>query len=270
MYTNSRLDQFQRDGFICVPGVLTPEQVAQTRAFLLAIFDAPARHESDFDRKGDIGSVRMDCCARYPELRWLLLHPPLVGALRDLLGDDFVILPDIACHDSGYGDWHKDTNANERAGLYFHRESDFRMVECAVYFQDNTSEYGGGLDVVPGSHVLAKVNGRATLATRARRWLEAKVLRGRRRGAYSTPRRAGDLVLFDYRLDHKASWPRVKPVPPEHRKLAWFAGCSANNQHAASYTAYLRSRPDYNCILQPDRYPAEFVRDVEAQRLTLL
>ena len=75
------------------------------------------------------------------------------------------------------------------------------------------------------------------------------------------PSKAGDLVIFDFRLDHKASWPiRPGEVPLEKKKLALFAACTANNEHAQSYLRYIKQRPDYG-FLKSHEYSAA-VKDV--------
>src|SRR5262245_3688533 len=129
MLTRFQKRRFERNGFLVVPAVFSRAQIRQLRGFLTELFAVRSPHEGDLDRKGDASpGVRFDVFARYPELSWVPTHPPVVAALRDLLGHDFVFLPETAAHDSGYGGWHKDTYAQERAGLRFHWEADHRMV----------------------------------------------------------------------------------------------------------------------------------------------
>jgi hypothetical protein len=60
---------------------------------------------------------------------------------------------------------------------------------------------------------------------------------------YRVPSKAGDVVLFDMRLDHKASASTAGPPPV--RKLALFVIAAKNDAHARSYLRYVQSRPDY-------------------------
>jgi hypothetical protein len=80
------------------------------------------------------------------------LHKPTIEILRKLLGNDFVVLRECAAHFQGFGGWHKDTTSQEFAGHLFQWSENYLMVEVAYYLQDNDEEYGGGLDVEPGSH----------------------------------------------------------------------------------------------------------------------
>jgi hypothetical protein len=269
-----RKQRFERNGFLCVPRAFSPHQVRETRAFLLRLFGDEVRYEGDVNDQcrepGHGGrSVRFDVFARYPELSWVLTHPPVVAVLREVLGEDFVYLPETAAQDSGFGRWHKDTHDQEDAGLHSHREPDYRMVQVAFYLQDNSARHGGGLDVIPGSHRRRESLGTNVGRLTTWQWLKACALGPREGVPYAIPSRAGDLVLFDYRVEHRATWPKVVPVPEQHRKLAIFFGCSANNRHVRSYIDFLSSLPPYR-YLKEHAYPDEVLRAARAQQLTLL
>lgn len=45
----------------------------------------------------------------------------------------------------------------------------------------------------------------------------------------SVPTKAGDLVIFDVKINHRATQKRVDTVPPEFEKLAIFATFARNN-----------------------------------------
>lgn len=269
MLTEFQKAQFGRDGFLIAPDVLSHEQVTDLRAFLTRQFDAPPQFAGDAQKPNAWHpAVRFDICTRYPELRWLMVHPPLLSTLRSLLGDDFVFLPEMSAHDSGFGSWHADTGSQERAGHFFHLEPDFLMVEAAFYLQDN-GPYGGGLDVMRGSHLLRdkSLPEHRDLLTRAKTTLEAW---GIRKAGYSVPSRAGDLVLFDFRIQHRATAPgnrKAKPKVP--RKLAIFFACSRNNAHANRYVDFIRGRSDY-VYLQGHQYPPDMVSLAGEHHLTLL
>lgn len=239
---------FDRDGFVRLPGVLDGEQVAATRAVMTELFDRPSEYPGDINGHAAYKRAYFDAFNRYPGLRWLAFHPPIVSALRDVLGPDFVYLPEVGIHDSGYGGWHKDTTSQEAAGHRFHWDPDFRVVQCALYLQDNDPVWAGGLDVIVGSHrerdrIVPPWKGHlGSLVSRA--LYRAKTWDDERR-ATTLPTKAGDLVIFHYRLDHKATHPKRTPVPSTHRKLALFVAASENNRHARAYLDYILSRPDY-------------------------
>jgi len=248
MSTDLKAD-FERDGYVVVPNALSSQEVQELRDFFLPILDADPAYE------GDTKLVRMDIAARYPETRFLLWKPEVVQSIRTLLGDDFLFLPEMAVHDTHFGHWHKDTDSPNAAGLDFVAAPDYRMVEVAFYLQDN-DEHGGGLDVVPGSHEVWPEGRRDRLKQRLAR-----------RKPYSIPSRAGDLVLFDFRTDHRATPAHKGALTGRDRKIAIFFAASANNEHARAYIDYLRSRGDYH-YLQDHEYPQDLRELAEEKQLT--
>jgi hypothetical protein len=248
--------RFGSDGYIIVPNVFTSHQVSELRRELLAIFDKPPTFPGDLPLRPDGPALRVELVARHPALRWMLVHPPLLHAVRAILGDDFIYLPEMSAHDSGYGGWHKDTTSQETAGHRFHWEPSFAMLEAAIYLQDNHRLYAGGLDVIPGSHRNPDLHAKRgkTLAQRVRGRVD---LVRKRRTLRTGP---GDLLLFDFRIDHRATQPLpfVK-IPASHRKLAVFFACSANNEHARRYRDFIASREDYVYLHGDHQYPQDLV-----------
>jgi ectoine hydroxylase-related dioxygenase (phytanoyl-CoA dioxygenase family) len=271
---------FEQEGYVVVPGVLGSEQLAELRSFCEQLFDAKPVHNGDMQVKnaadGRGGGVRNDIALRYPELRFIMSDERILGALRSLLGDDFVFVREMAAHDSRYGYWHKDTTPMERAGLGFHYEPDFRMVQCAIYLQDN-DEFGGGLDIVPGSHRERDHTPpaeRVTFLDRVANKLGIRRSRGTapvEENGVTIASRAGDLVIFDVLANHQATQPPggdPTRVPEDKRKFAIFFVCGANNEHTRAYRQYIEK--DY-AYLQEDRtWPPEVQELIERERLTLL
>jgi Phytanoyl-CoA dioxygenase (PhyH) len=229
-------ERFDQDGFVVVPGVLSPEQVAGLREV--------CREKVLGDDLGYDGSPRgiNDIFNRHPELRWVLFHEPTLSILRQILGADFVVTHECAVHLQNFGGWHKDTTSQERDGQVFQWERDYRMVEVGYYLQDNTDDYAGGLDIDPGSHVepdhwvhphLFVPNG-VDAEPVGPRW-------------QSIVNRAGDLVIFHFRANHRATQPDTPPlsIPEQHQKFAIFWAASSNTRHVEQYARYSASRPDY-------------------------
>ena len=137
---------FESKGFGILPQVFNADEIAELRKLTTKIFDIPATH------KGDRNNIRFDWLVRYPELRKAFLKKEFIDAMKDIMGDDFLFLPDAAFMDSCYGGWHRDTGSQELFGKFFHYETGFLITTVAIYLQDNDETYAGGLDIVPGSH----------------------------------------------------------------------------------------------------------------------
>ncbi|BAY60651.1 hypothetical protein NIES22_07100 [Calothrix brevissima NIES-22] len=258
MLTEHQIEQFYKDGFLLIPSVWTKEQIVELRHTLINLF------ASEIQFKGDTPQLRIDIFARYKQLHWLIVHPPLVAALKSLLGNDFVYLPEMAAHKSFYSSWHKDTTSQEAAGNIFQWQPNYLMVEAAIYLQDN-DEYGGGLDVIPGSHLYPDLR---TNPAAPEFWQKITPTPS----TYSVPSKAGDLVLFDFRIDHKATLPTnssIEEIPEEKRKLAIFLACSANNEHVVNYKQFISSRSDYH-YLKDHQYPDDLLALVKHHNLLLI
>lgn len=264
-------EEMEKKGFTIAHDLFSAAEVGRLREQARAILDKPA-FKGDLDKHALYNRVRYDVYNRNPEIRWLMTDDRVVRVMRALIGPDFVFLPEGALHESGYGGWHKDTTAQENANQKFQWEPGFLMVQVALYLQDNDPEFAGGLDVIPGSHKspdrsirrlatgpMDKVLGRLQAG--------AKNLRDRLRGE-PVPSRAGDLVMFHYRLDHRASIPR-RPVPDDRRKLAYFFAVSRRNRFVSQYVRYIASRPDYQ-YLRDYRLDPSFASQLSEKGLTMV
>jgi hypothetical protein len=274
MLTEREIEQFHRDGYILVPNVLSAEQIAQLRAFLRPRFDLPsAKHFP-----GDTDHFLFDVFNRYPEMRWLLFHEPSMQIIKSLLGEDYAVLREAVAQCNQYGTWHKDTTSQEMLGHVFQRESDYLMLEVAYYLQDNTDELAGGLDVEPGSHLhpdpflgrrwkLHNALGQSVLSTAWQR------VTGRSSefitDFVSIPSKAGDMVIFDFRINHRASQPRNLSAANDSGKLAVFLACSRNNEHVKTYHDFISSRPEY-VYLKDFSYDPELLKQAEGAGINLV
>jgi hypothetical protein len=262
----------QKQGYICIPNVLSTEEVRTAREILIKIFAEKSEYEGDINQQAEIAKIYIDIFSRYKDLRWILFNPKMLEVLRGALGEDFIFIPETAIHDSGFGGWHKDTSSQEIAGQTFHWDDDFLMVQVGIYLQDNTAEYGGGLDVIPKSHKLSdryakKV--KPTIGEKLRNKLFNLKLVSNPYQAVTLPTKAGDMVVFNLKLDHKATHPKIKPVPDKNRKLSIFMVCSVNNKHARAYTDYINSRPDYH-YLKGHKYPEELLQEAKKHAINLM
>jgi ectoine hydroxylase-related dioxygenase (phytanoyl-CoA dioxygenase family) len=279
--TAEQISAFDRDGYTIVREALDPDGAAELRRELEELFATSTPQRGDIDAPPTAGmrggGVRVDLFSRYPQFREVFAQPKVLGALRSLLGEDFVLFPEVVAHDSRYGGWHKDTTPLERAGERFQWEPEFRIVECAFYTQDN-NEYGGGLDVVPGTHHdpdTTPAAPKVTLLDRVMWKLGRPRLKANdnfeREGAISVPSVAGDLVIFHFRLDHRASQPRnmrADQIPPDQRKLALFFSAGANNELSRRYRSYLNT--EYAHLQDGHSYPADAQEFARQHRITLL
>lgn len=232
----NRALRLAQQGFAIERGLLGTDEVSQLRRAVDAAIDDPAQRGRLLTPPG-CGSILPDVF-RLPAVYPRLFTPRSMAALTSLLGPGFVLLPEHAVHRNGFGGWHKDTNMFEDAGRMGHWSSDYGVYQVAIYLQDNNAQTGGGLSVVPGSHQVPRPS--AKLPDAAQRY-EAHTRR------YGVPldSRAGDLVVFHTRLDHRAT-PMQRT--PGGAKLALFFIAALDNHHAGSYNEFIHRRKDYTYL----------------------
>lgn len=207
-------EQFDRDGYIVVRDILSTETVAGLRELLSGYF------------VGD-GAIEMpvDDFLAEPNLWSVVLTDRVLEPLRQLLPDDFVFYPNMTVRKSLYVGWHVDT-AFDGPGKPWVWDPQFRHVQGAIYLQDNTPDFSGGIDVRVGSHRPAlpwlrgdhPVNRLATGLTN--RFLRRQV---------RVDSRAGDLVLWHARTAHRSSSVPPGPETGAGPKLGIFFSCARND-----------------------------------------
>ena len=254
MLKAEQIQQFRKNGYLRIPDVLTPDQVRWLRDYFQAKLSLPEEQRLP----GDLDDFLFDIYVRYPEISWLLFHEPTIKILKSLLGDDFVVMRESVVQLNRFGGWHKDTTSQEKAGRRFHWDDDFLMIEAAYYLQHNSEEYGGGLDVEPGSHLKPDpFIGNGSRLEKLRQMTRRLTRRG-----VSIPSAAGDLVLFHFRINHRATQARQPEAARKIGKLAIFSACSKNNNHVLDYYDFLRTRPEYG-YLKDASYSAGILKQAE-------
>jgi hypothetical protein len=147
-----------------------------------------------------------------------LVHEKVVQALKIILEPKYSLIPNFSVQKNKFGliqpsiakipipnrhGWHVDSG-----GEPFdpdHLAPDYQFVKCGLYLQDNDPEFGGGIDVVPGSHKLLFRTGINRLDGKIR------LLKGKL-GVFfnnkTVPIKKGDVVIFHSFLMHAATHPK--------------------------------------------------------------
>lgn len=195
--SSAQLAQFERDGFLLLPALLSPQE----NAHYLALAEAMSenfRRENGMDAHQTV-EIR-NAIAREPQLLPLLSHPAALGAMLDILGWNiqlttshvFARTPNAGEKPSFKAiEWHAD-GPNPRPPRL---EGESGPVEPRIYakigyFLTDLSEPNrGNLRVVPGSHRRA-----------AKPDIDAQT--GEPHGMRELLTRPGDAVLFENRCWH--------------------------------------------------------------------
>ena len=262
---NEDVDRFDREGYLLIKNVFDAATIAGLRKLFLA---ALQRENS---------RLLVDAVVKYPAMREALDNPRLLDALRALLGTPFVALPVSSVDHNRFGQFHKDTTGTEMDGRTFHKDKDYRIIVVAIYLQDN-NEYGGGLTLVPGTHTqddpyVALLNRKHAIREKTNRSLVRRTLKKLSRGrlfswqaplltevpgAIDVPTKAGDVLIWDMRIVHRATPQKIKGEALPGGKLALFFELGVNNnptrqriEHLQETTAPEHRRPSGTVLPTP-------------------
>lgn len=236
---------FQKNGYLIVRDVFAPETLLAARQRLESLFDEGIYQIAPHSNPHIIN----DLYRFAPDLLPLLFHEKFFDAVRDLLGPSAAWIPECAVHRERFFGWHKDSSGVERAGMRSHLGYAPPLLTAAVYFQDNGSG-AGGLTVAAGTqhepdrtlHYYSPKLG-LRLKNKFLKWLGRSEFDrlDRHPGKIDLPSRFGDLVLFDIRLSHRATFPREK-APQE--KLAIFNAFVRDDEVGRAFVSYQKRRPE--------------------------
>ena len=228
------IDQFRRDGYLTVRGVLSADEVASLRRDAIRIANqckdrglviVPSRNEI----------LPVPDLVTWDEVGWLLSDERIVGLARQLLGQQEIVYFGDSGIVVGAGarGFHKD-NTERVDRSHPDWQSDYTLLRFGIYLQDHV-HHSGGLKIRAGSHN------------------HADVTTGRSVDIATVP---GDIVIWSLRTSHSGnvvkmrglSWasipirlearlPQWLRVPESETRVALFLTLAANDDHLRRYLA---------------------------------
>lgn len=219
-------------GYVVLDGVLSPQEVLTLRSFLSAALE---KHHDGADPTAGIQSDSSLYDAMWPDFfqvnpAWfdVFSNNRVVDALHQLLGEPFILTRDSIVHWGYFPGWHTDTTTTETRGELSHLDPTWRMLTVGMYLQE-----GGGLEVVPESH-------RTPDPFVAMRRNRVGVDEWHPESSVEIPLAAGDVVIFDMRLIHRAATSVPRDAGGERcQKIAVFSRVSRNiANHVEAYTDF--------------------------------
>ncbi len=282
MITQQQHDFFEENGFLLVPNAFDRNETLKVRNRLVELFEAMQKEQGKTDN--DILELP-DLYYSHPEFIPFTINEKIVGIAKQLLGDENPILTkETSSHRCFYPNWHKDTTTVEKYGNTFHKDPNFNMIRFGVYFQDQ-NEYGGGLSVFAGSH---KTEDNFLMPVQERtlyRKIMDKIsplsdeknpkLNPFHHKLVEIPTKAGDLAIFHFRTNHRATLPKVclpNDVPKQLKKISIFDTYGRNNDTTLLYNEYLKSRvePDYDLFRNRKDFSIELIQKAQELNLRLI
>ena len=189
--------QFERDGYVHLGNLLTPDEVATLRDRIDRIFDDPMSETTGHNHGG---WTLVRCFERDNVFRDMLVREPVISLMEEMLGADCHLLNDGVVRTApgqAISNWHVDD------GVYFpvapgmtRHDERLRMPLLALNVQvalsDVPSDEYGPTQVVPGSHYSGRDPAK-----------DNPTFEGR--GALSIHAKAGDIYLQNSQTWHRGA-----------------------------------------------------------------
>lgn len=262
--TEAQKEQYLKKGYLHLPGVYSVEDIERSRSLIEAYIKAGGWESAPHSNEG----VTTDIYERIPELADIVFNANYLSAMKQLFGDEAVVLAEPAIHKGRYYYWHKDSTFIDEQGEDYHWKDDFAAAMTVMYLQGNHPDFGGGITVVPGTHhdpdfyhTIPKMNLAERALLKGKKILKASHFDklDQHPDLLPIPSAKGDLLVLDMRIDHKGT-PAIKPVPYEKYGIMNIAcqGMETANKLRATlrrrssgyYSNYLKNQPETTPKLQ--------------------
>ncbi len=260
---------FKQNGFMIIRNVLPKDKVSFLRKKLLGDV-----------RRGFKGSKGIDYVLGVPELYEYQFSWSITRALQNIFESEVYYLNDLnlqfnnADNRGKSGGWHIDANSELSRFVDYLFHKTYKVCKVGIYLQDNSLEFGGGIDVEVGGYKAFR-DTHIRYLNLAAYVLDRKLL-SRFRQKIRVPIQAGDCVIFDSRLPHASSLARMQEaeVPIDKLKITlyWDVAGSENDAQRFYKNSVIRAFTDqdggafftnYLRYHFPDSYPASYVNLVD-------
>jgi ectoine hydroxylase-related dioxygenase (phytanoyl-CoA dioxygenase family) len=243
------LEDFRREGYAIIPRGCGGDDVNALRKACAALLHG-----------GSQESYPQDVLAS-DELTALMFDDTVVRFLHALLGDPYVLYPNMAVRRNFFTGWHVD-QAFSGPGRECVWEPDYCHTSVNVYLQENTEEAGGGIDVVPGSHLMS-FDGFGQVRPQVCRALALPGFADRIVRAEPAP---GDVLIKHARLLHGSTVPADEAAARARDKYGF--SFSAGRLDAFENNRFITHLATKRVYLRPDGEEVRHDRHTQAMALS--
>lgn len=274
---------YRRKGYVIIRNALSREAVANLRRELPEQFARLNKKPLRYLQARDA----LKCSLIYTTI----FNRKIVEACVELFGNPYEIVNDLVVQQNVFSEgtlgWHTDCQSEIKNvnGAKYLSDIDYKFAKCGVYLQDNSHNYGGGIDLIPYAHWV--LSNRLLMNYKIYKRFAKPVFRGFKN---PLPVKAGDAVIFDCRMPHKSSNARalksteyssdglIDGIPEAQTKyVLYWEVCENGNgirfvensryraQHEETKRPKDTNRPrcGYLSLRYPEDYPADFVKLAE-------
>ena len=247
-------ESYSINGFTIIEDILSQEEILQLRNSLHTHFSA--KEEKSFET--------IDY-ALESKVAALFFRKKIVERLKQVLGDKVVFTNNFNIQYNSFGiggraeGLHTDCNSELSPENKYLFQPDYMFGKVGLYLQDNTEEFGGGIDVVVGSQkVWTRLSIPILNYLCTRLYLRLYKINNRRK--IKAPIKSGSAIFFDSRLLHASSKPknlnlsekeindRVQ-MPSQHCKYAIYMDvCSLGSEKEFIDNSYKRAQGEESSV----------------------
>jgi hypothetical protein len=243
--SQNEIQKFYQQGYLLIPNVYEINDLLQARSLFDTEF-SDNKNPTIYDSP----TLLTDIYTKIGGLEKTVFNTKYAQIAKDLLGNEAILIPECAIHRRRYIDWHTDTTEQERADELSHRATNASAIlQFATYFQAN-NEYGGGLTVIPCTHLMPDPFLNFYSKHPLRRFWN-KILKILHISVFNRlenhpdkidlPIKLGDLLVFDVRIYHRATFNKMSN---KREKYAIFNTFITQNTEGMAYFHFMKQRPE--------------------------
>ncbi len=230
-------EEFDRNGYVVVRGLLTPSEAAHYKKTLQLL---SGLSDADYPRVWPKPGIVND----YPELWPIIVHSRLLNITRSILGPDICYLHHSDIHVfNNRTVWHRD-NVNRKYGEgpdWDESKEKYSVLRAGIYLQPYATSHSA-LGLIPGSHRGEPRFYKAEISIRNKiaKWvgkerLSPNLMSTKVDWVKTEP---GDAVLFDARILHS-------PSEISGPKYSIYVSYGPDNMHSRNHMDYyMKKRSD--------------------------
>ena len=281
------ISKYKKDGFVIIQNVLESNEVKDLRNHLEEKFSIKINK--------DLRQVYSEDVIKDEKFYSVFLRNKLIDSCKIIFGENFNIIPDFMIQINSFGlsrkgykfGWHVDS-ASEGNAEYLLKDN-YKFAKMGIFLQDNTIEYGGGINISPGSHKIYFKFFPKNIVFFIKK-IQNKI--NSVFNNYFVKSKAGDVIIFDSRILHASSLPKLNKKNNklslnssvinkidglgEHSKFVLYCNvCSENEGPRFMKHSLKRSKMtntaffNYSLMKYPRDYPNDFIKLIKERKVNI-
>tara|TARA_B100001063_G_scaffold247286_1_gene292166 strand:- start:2950 stop:3864 length:915 start_codon:yes stop_codon:yes gene_type:complete len=280
-------DTYQRQGYVRLKNVLSETEINDLRKSVNKHFNSQKSKRMEM----------IDYFNDNPSIYNLQFKSKIIKACNNIFGENFYINNSIQVQYNMFGindkylGWHIDCgheySQKNNSHLY---NRDYKFAKIGIYLQDNSTDYGGGIDLISKSQNIFSF--KSKILTKIYLTINLFLLKFSKPHANTIFSKAGDVLIFDSRILHRSTINnktrddsllhagRNKFNTDENSKIAiyWTVGNQFSNgkyieDMKIRAAREIKNNPEeivycrYLSYYYPDSYNKEYIDKIEKNKL---